>query len=76
MELAEEDGPVHIDNIVVQAANATITNPDTRIRFEYNSSSVPKNIVLDGNYVDARNNRYAGSITINAFSSAVLVKEN
>ncbi len=45
------------------------------IRFEYNSSITPKSISLDGNYVDAANKVYNGTMVINPFSSVVLFKQ-
>ncbi len=44
------------------------------IRFEYNATSSAKTVSLDGNYIDAKNASYNGSITLAPFTSAVLIR--
>jgi hypothetical protein len=51
----------------------TISNVND-LRFEYNASSSPKTISLDANYIDVKNNNYNGSITLQPYTSAVLIK--
>lgn len=63
-----------LDNIQLYEAEVTITSPDDYIRFEYNPTNAPKTIPLSGVYVDSKNNMYSTSITLNPYSSAVLVK--
>ncbi len=63
----------YIDNIQLYEAAAIITNPDDSIKFVYNASKSNKTISLNGNYVDAKNNKYSGSITLKPYTSAVLI---
>ena len=44
------------------------------LRFEYNATTIPKTISLDGNYIDVKNASYNGTITLAPFSSAVLIR--
>jgi hypothetical protein len=54
-------------------APKTISNVND-LRFEYNASSSAKTISLDANYIDVKNNNYDGSITLQPYTSAVLIK--
>ncbi len=45
------------------------------IRFEYNPSATVKMVALEGTYVDVKGNTYSGSVSIPAFSSAILLKQ-
>lgn len=63
----------YIDNIQLYEANATATNPDDSIRFVYNASQSSKTISLNGNYVDVKNNKFSGSISLKPYESAVLI---
>jgi hypothetical protein len=66
--------PYYLDNIQFYQAEATITNPDDSIRFIYNPTSLNKTVRLNGHYVDVKNHKYANSITLAPFTSAVLIK--
>ncbi len=65
----------YIDNIQLYEAIATPTNPDDSIKFVYNASKSNKTINLNGNYVDVKNKSYSGSIVLNPYTSAVLIKD-
>ncbi len=45
------------------------------IRFEYNGTFSVKNVPLDGNFVDVYNTSYAGSVTLQPFTSVVLMRQ-
>ncbi|MEO7317315.1 MAG: right-handed parallel beta-helix repeat-containing protein, partial [Ginsengibacter sp.] len=45
------------------------------LRFEYNASPNAKTISLDGNYIDVRYNSFNGSITLEPYRSAVLMRD-
>lgn len=45
------------------------------LRFEYNATATAKTVSLDGTYTDAFNTAYNGSITLQPFTSVVLVKQ-
>jgi parallel beta-helix repeat protein len=49
-------------------------NPDDYMRLEYNASTTPRSVSLDGNYIDAKYNRYSGTVSIPAYSSLMLFK--
>ena len=51
---------------------AAVASTD-QIRFEYNSSSSAKSVALNGNYVDVKNQSYSGNITLQPYSSVVLI---
>jgi len=46
------------------------------IQFVYNSDRQSKQIQLDGNYRDLRNNTFNGQITLQPFTSAILIRTN
>ncbi len=46
----------------------------SKMRLEYNETSVPKTISLGATYIDMRSVTYAGSITLQPYTSAVLLK--
>lgn len=73
-ELEDQSSPVYFDNIQLAESDITVTNPGDSIRFEYNASAIAKTVALDGTYIDARKNIYAGSITLSGYASAVLIK--
>ena len=50
-----------------------IGTPDD-LRFEYNASSSAKTVPLDATYIDVKGNSYNGTITLQPFTSAVLIK--
>jgi uncharacterized repeat protein (TIGR02059 family) len=53
-------------------SSTTITDVN-KFRFEYNATKSDKEFVLDGNYIDVDGNKYAGSLTLLPFTSAVLM---
>ena len=75
-EIKGTDIPFWMDNFQMYDVNATPTNLDDAIRLEYNASSSSRNISLNGTYIDVKNNRYDGNITLAPYSSAVLIKQS
>ncbi len=76
-ELEEnEDFISWFDNTDLKEATVTKTDLDNFFRFEYNGSTAAKNIALDGNYVDARNKKYSGTVTLSPFASLVLMRSD
>ena len=65
----------YLDNIQVYEADASITNIDDSLRFEYNGTQVSKTVSLEGNYVDVKNNKYSESVVLKPFTSVVLIKD-
>ena len=75
-EINADTGPVWIDNINLQKANITQANPDDSIRFEYNATELSKTISLSSNYIDVKGNPYSGSVTLQPFSSIILMQKS
>ncbi len=75
LELTEKDGPVWIDNLNIRTGNAVVTNPDEYILFDYNKGNIPKTVMLNGTYIDAKSNKHQKSITLAPFTSTVLIKQ-
>lgn len=71
---ADAQSKYYLDNIEVYEANASNTNVNDSVRFEYNATQVNKTVSLPGNFVDVRNNKYSNSIVLQPFTSAVLIK--
>ncbi len=46
---------------------------ENKIKFEYNATSSNKVISLDGSYIDVKGTKYSGSITLQPYSSVVLM---
>ncbi len=75
IDIPENVGTVYIDDIVFSEVNATSMNTEDFYRFEYNATSTPKIISLSGNiYMDAKKNTYSGSISLDPWTSLVLMK--
>lgn len=55
-------------------ANAKFKDYSTPVRYEFNATKVAKTIALDATYADAKNVTYSGSITLQPYSSVVLVR--
>jgi len=56
-------------------ATKTITDVND-LRFEYNATNSPKTVTLDANYIDVKNTSYNGTITLQPYTSAVLIKSD
>ena len=54
--------------------NAIFKDYSTAIRYEFNPTQVVKTIALDATYADAKSVTYSGSITLQPYSSAVLIR--
>jgi len=75
LQFEEKDAPIWIDDLDVHAATMVAVNPDDFIKYLFNYQSSSSTVSLDGTYMDARGNSYSGSITLGAWSSAVLIKQ-
>ena len=71
-----ENGTLYIDN--VEFYEVMPTNPLDYLRFEYNTTSVARNISTDGNWITPAGVSYASgsSITIPPFSSVILLRSD
>jgi hypothetical protein len=70
------DGPYWMDNLQMYDVNITVANPDDYIRFLFNPTTNAQSYNINGNYVDAKNNAFSGNITLQPFTSAVLIKQS
>ena len=76
IQFSQNSGSVYIDNVEFYEANITPTNVDDYIRFEYNTTTSPVNVSLPNVYVAADGTVYkTGSITIQPFTSKILIKD-
>lgn len=74
IQLQEQDSSIWLDNIELYEANVTEFNPDNNIVFEYNETQFPKTLNLNSQYIDVQNNSYSGNITLQPFTSIILLK--
>ncbi|MEO5892976.1 MAG: right-handed parallel beta-helix repeat-containing protein [Ferruginibacter sp.] len=74
IEFSQDNSTMYIDDIQFYEATTTPTNIEDYLRFEYNSSGTPKTINLDAKYIGVDSAVYNGSITLQPFTSAVLIK--
>jgi len=51
------------------------SNSDDNIRFEYNATQTPKVISLANDYIDVKNTIYSGTITLQPYTSVILLKK-
>ncbi|MEJ7684842.1 MAG: Ig-like domain-containing protein [Segetibacter sp.] len=72
--IVDAQSTYYVDNVRLYEADATITNPDDSIRFVFNAGRINKTVSLNGSYVDVKNNKYSNSITLQPYTSAVLIK--
>jgi parallel beta-helix repeat protein len=74
IQFSQNSGSVYIDDIEFYEANVTPTNVDDYIRFEYNTTNSPKTISLDAKYIGVDSTVYNGVVTLQPYSSIVLIK--
>ena len=75
IEIEQNSGTTYIDNVEFYEANATVFNVDDQLRFEYNATSVAKTIALGASYTAVDGTVYNNSITLQPFTSKILVKD-
>lgn len=74
IEIEQNSGTTYIDDIEFYEVNATINTIESQVRFEYNATQSARTISLDGKYAGVDSTIYNGTITLQPFSSKVLVK--
>ncbi len=75
IQIEQNSGTTYIDNITFTEASATIMDQDDQLRFEYNRTRAPKTVTLDANYVGVDGTVYKGSVTLQPYTSLILVKD-
>ncbi len=74
IEVDQNSGTTYIDDIEFYEVNATINSITSQVRLEYNATNATKTIPLDGKYATPDSTIYNGSVTLQPFSSKVLIK--
>jgi parallel beta-helix repeat protein len=74
-QITEGQGDLWFDNIELAEVDATKTNPDDYIRFEYNATKMDTTIALKDSYVDVKGMPVSGNITLKPFTSVILFKK-
>ncbi|MBP7174340.1 MAG: right-handed parallel beta-helix repeat-containing protein [Cloacibacterium sp.] len=69
-------GTVYFDSVKLFEAEVSKNNVEDFIFFDYNPTSVPKNVALTKNYVDMKGANYSGTTTIAPYSSVLLLENN
>jgi parallel beta-helix repeat protein len=75
IEIEQNSGTTYIDNIEFYEATATVFNTDDQVRFEYNASNTAKTILLDGSYTSVDGTVYNNTITLQPYTSKIMVKD-
>lgn len=74
LEVQQTSGDTYIDDIQFYEADATPLDINSQLRFEYNASKNPKSVPLDANYIGVDGASYNGSITLQPYTSKVLIR--
>ncbi len=70
----EGSGITYLDDVEFYEANATINTFESQVRFEYNPTNVVKIITLDAKYIGVDSTVYNGSLTLQPYSSRIIIK--
>ncbi len=74
IEIEQNSNTTYIDDIEFYEVNATVNSIASQVRFEYNATDAARTITLDGKYAGVDSTIYNGTITLQPYSSKVLVK--
>jgi parallel beta-helix repeat protein len=74
-QLSNGDQTVWIDNLQLFEVNTTEINVDEYVQFKYNNTLSVKTLSLHTPMIDVKGIRYGNSITLQPFTSAVLMKD-
>jgi hypothetical protein len=74
IEIEQNSGTTYIDDIEFYEANATVNTVASQVRLEYNATNAVKTVSLDAKYIGVDSTVYNGTITLQPFTSQVLVK--
>ncbi len=76
LDVAQPNGAIWVDNVNLQEAVITTTNPDDYIVFKYNATANAKTVDFGSTtYYDAKGATYSGKITLQPYSSIALFKQ-
>ncbi len=74
-EITEPDSTLWLDNILMQEATVTTSNPNDNILFEYNATNSIQSVALPGTYVDVKNRPYSNLVDLAPYASVVLLRD-
>ena len=75
IEVEQNSGTTYIDNVTFYEATASLYDISNQLRFEYNDTKIAKTVTLDAKYTGVDGQLYDGLITLEPFSSAILIKD-
>ncbi len=75
IEIEQNSGTTYIDNIEFYEVDATLYDFNSQIRFEYNDTKIARAIALDSRYTGVDGTTYTGSVTLQPFTSLILVRD-
>jgi hypothetical protein len=73
IDVFQGSGTTYIDNVEVYEANITDINIYDRVRFEINATREVKTVTLAADYLDVDGKHFNGSLTLQPFSSKILI---
>lgn len=76
IEIEKNGGTTYLDDVELYEANATITDLNKQVRFEYNATNQEISIPLNEVYIGVDGTRYSNSLVLTPFSSKILIAED
>ena len=74
IQFSQESGTTYLDDMEFYEVNATAINPDSQVKFVYNAANTEITIPLGAKYLGVDSTLYNGSITLQPYTSAILIK--
>ena len=74
IEVQQASGTTYLDDIQFYEANVSPLSIDDQLRFEYNPTNAVKTISLEAKYIGVDSTVYNGTVTLQPFTSIVLLK--
>ncbi len=74
LEVQQTSGATYIDDIQFYEADVSPIDINAQLRFEYNASKNATSVPLDANYIGVDGTSYNGSITLQPYTSKVLIR--
>ena len=74
IQFSQNSSTTYIDDIQFYEATTTPTNINDYLRFEYNASNSAKTVALDAKYIGVDSTVYNGTVTLQPYTSVVLIK--
>lgn len=74
IEVQQTSGTTYLDDIEFYEADVSPISIDDQLRLEFNATTIVKVISLGAKYIDVDSNVYNGTVTLQPFTSIVLIK--